>query len=43
MTFARDLLIVMLKKEGINAPDQIVGASRFSRSVSTDSKSSSIR
>ena len=36
-------LIVMLKKEGINAPDQIVGASRFSRSVSTDTKSSSIR
>lgn len=25
---------VMLKKEGINAPDQIVGASRFSRSES---------
>ena len=37
-------LIVMLKKEGINAPDQIVGASRFSRSESTDAtKSSSIR
>lgn len=37
-------LIVMLKKEGINAPDQIVGASRFSRSESTDTtKSSSIR
>lgn len=37
-------LIVMLKKEGINAPDQVVGASRFSRSVSTDTtKSSSIR
>lgn len=36
--------IVMLKKEGINAPDQIVGASRFSRSESTEAtKSSSIR
>lgn len=36
-------LIVMLKKEGINAPDQVVGASRFSRSESTDAtKSSSI-
>ena len=33
-------LIVMLKKEGINAPDQVVGASRFSRSESTDTKSS---
>ena len=33
-------LIVMLKKEGINAPDQIVGANRFSRSESTDTKSS---
>lgn len=37
-------LIVMLKKEGINAPDQVVGASRFTRSESTDTtKSSSIR
>ena len=36
-------LIVMLKKEGINAPDQVVGASRFSRSESTETKSSSIR
>lgn len=35
-------LIVMLKKEGINAPDQVVGASRFSRSESTETKSSSI-
>lgn len=35
--------IVMLKKEGINAPDQVVGASRFSRSESTETKSSSIR
>ncbi|WP_291356419.1 sugar transferase [Acinetobacter sp. UBA3106] len=36
-------LLVMLKREGINAPDQVVGASRFSRSESTDTKSSSIR
>ena len=35
--------IVMLKKEGINAPDQVVGVSRFSRSESTETKSSSIR
>ncbi|WP_180042654.1 sugar transferase [Acinetobacter sp. YH16039] len=34
---------VMLAKEGINAPDQIVGAKRFSRSESIDTKSSSIR
>lgn len=32
---------VMLKKEGINAPDQSVGATRFSGSDTSDSKSSS--
>ena len=32
---------VMLKKEGINAPDQAVGASRFNGSDATDSKTSS--
>ena len=32
---------VMLKKEGINAPDQAVGASRFNGSVESDSKPSS--
>ena len=31
---------VMLNKEGINAPDQAVGASRFSSSDNVDSKSS---
>lgn len=31
---------VMLKKEGIDSPDQVVGASRFSGSESTDHKSS---
>ena len=30
---------VMMKKEGIDSPDQAVGASRFSGSESTDSKS----
>lgn len=29
---------VMLKKEGINAPDQVVGASRFNGSEESDSK-----
>ena len=32
---------VMLKKEGINAPDQTVGASRFSSNPAQESKSSS--
>ena len=32
---------VMMKKEGINAPDQSVGATRFSGSNASDSKSSS--
>lgn len=32
---------VMLNKEGINAPDQVVGATRFSREVIEDSKSQS--
>ena len=32
---------VMLKKEGINAPDQAVGASRFNGTETTDSKISS--
>ncbi|SPL70325.1 sugar transferase [Acinetobacter stercoris] len=32
---------VMLKKEGINAPDQAVGASRFSGSETSENKSSS--
>ncbi|KAF1021674.1 MAG: putative sugar transferase EpsL [Acinetobacter bereziniae] len=30
---------VMLKKEGIDSPDQVVGASRFSGTESTDTKS----
>ena len=30
---------VMLKKEGIDSPDQAVGASRFSGSESTDTES----
>jgi len=29
----------MLKKEGIDSPDQAVGASRFSGTESTDTKS----
>jgi lipopolysaccharide/colanic/teichoic acid biosynthesis glycosyltransferase len=32
---------VMVKKEGINAPDQAVGASRFSSNPAQESKSAS--